>query len=113
MGIFKNHQLEFGIERTQRSVPLDDIFEIRDKGLAFFIEMGIPVILFEICLSLQEEICGLKNRRIQLPVVLVKRFRKTFNCHTFAGPVWSGEKQVGKGFRSGKVCEVVDYWFLP
>jgi hypothetical protein len=27
--------------------------------------------------------------------------------------MWSGEKQVGKGFRSGKVCEVVDYWFLP
>ena len=52
MGIFKDHQFEFSIKRTERSVPFNDILKIRYKRLVFLVKMGIPVILFEICFSL-------------------------------------------------------------
>ena len=39
MGIFKDHQLELRIQRSHRSIPFEDILEIRDQGLVFLVEM--------------------------------------------------------------------------
>ena len=47
--------------------------------------MSVPIILFEVCFSLREEIGGLEDRCIELPVVLVQCFGKAFNCRTFSG----------------------------
>ena len=56
MGIFKDHQLEPGIERADRGIPFEDILEIVDQGLALLVEVAYPLVLLQECLSLKENV---------------------------------------------------------
>ena len=102
MSIFKYHQLELRIQRSHRSIPFEDILEIRDQGLVFLVEMGIPVVLFKKRLTLEKQVRYRENRGIQFPVIVIKGPGKTPDSGAFTGTVRAGQDKVRQRPGSGK-----------
>ena len=69
-GILKHQQFELCIQRPERGIPLENIFEVRDQRLVLLEQVGIPVILFKERLSLREDVSGLEYGGILFPCFL-------------------------------------------